>query len=148
MSENIRSQCEGCGMCCRAIYLPLSHAELTKQATSMGGGSIPKYTGKHMKDGDWAFTLANFFPITKDEAIQRNPHLKKWEEIDGRLGTNFYACVNLDEGTGRCRIHDNLSNVCSGYPWYGKDPSDEHEFYTDDCFYKKDLIEREMSMNE
>jgi Fe-S-cluster containining protein len=160
MTENIRTQCEGCGMCCKAIYLPLTHSQMTDDLDSMRANrdKPPIVYDFPVRDnfGDQSFAKQNFYPLTKDEVLQINPHLETWRagfeeagvDFDDKLSNNFYGCIQLNKTTGRCMTHDNLPKVCSGYPWYGREPSQAHEFYTEDCFYKKDLIERELSMNE
>lgn len=150
--DNIREKCEGCGMCCRAIFLPVTHEELVRDSTSMRNPytKLPEYTGDHANDSDPAFVLANFYPLNREEVLRRNPHIQTWrssieeagEDFDQILEKNFYGCVNLDEETGRCKIHDNLPHVCSGYPWYEREPSEYHLFYAEDCYYKRDLFQK------
>lgn len=149
----IRSKCEGCGMCCRAIWIPIKHSEFNiENLKSNRDREEPiQYVGKvsEMMD-DLTFVIQNWYPLTKEEVLERNPHLQTWQLADWKgheldfeeaLNNNFYGCAQLDTETGLCRIHDNLPQVCSGYPWYGGRPVENHNFYTEDCYYKRDVTE-------
>lgn len=148
MSE-IRSKCEGCGMCCRAIWIPLKHSEFDHIETMKQNRCREQIQYEEKVTDimdDLTFIIQNWYPLTKEEALERNPHLKTWilpEEITGNfeemLNEHIYGCSQLDTETGRCRIHDNLPHVCSGYPWYRGRPTESHNFYADDCFYKRDI---------
>jgi Fe-S-cluster containining protein len=155
----IREKCEGCGQCCRAIYIPLSHSEFHSNIEFMKQNRFKeriKYESDYKVLGnmdDKTFVIHNWYPLTKEEVLERNPYLKTWmeawreyyteEQIDEIFNNNFYGCNQLDEETGRCMTHDNLPRVCSGYPWYEREPSESTMLYTEDCYYKRDLLEKE-----
>lgn len=128
----IRTQCEGCGACCRAIWLPKTHEELER---------TPRYKG------DIEFVKENFYPLTAEEVLERNPHVATWglhprvttEGLPKMLENNFYGCKNYDEEARRCRIWADRPEICRGYPWYDREPTIEHLFYDQNCFYKRDL---------
>lgn len=54
-------------------------------------------------------------------------------------GAEHYACDMLGED-GLCTAYDSRPPVCSGYPWYGREPSQEQAGHLgDQCSYLLDV---------
>lgn len=100
--------CNQCGACCRVIALDQPPEELHALATLTRILGIPS---------DAQFAAAHWRPLTRAEAMERNPF------YTSRLGPEhyLYTCDELAED-GRCRAHDERPLVCRGYPWYGENP--------------------------
>lgn len=165
----LRSKCEGCGMCCRAIFLAdLQHSYLPGEMRFNREKPRKMYENivQDVMD-DKTFVMQNWYPLTQEEVLQRNPFVlkelertpslqeldesTKKERINALLSNNFYGCSQLDESTGRCMTHENLPKVCSGYPHYRHEKLFEKDtfFYTDDCYYRKDIMpDEEVIIND
>jgi len=103
-------ECNGCGACCRVLMLEQSPEEIQRMATLTRILGIPS---------DHVFAAANWRPLTRAEALERNPFYVS------RLGpdVHFYSCDRLGSD-GRCTVYEERPLVCRGYPWYDAPPRD------------------------
>jgi Fe-S-cluster containining protein len=67
---------------------------------------------------DHQFAAEHWRPLTRDEAMRRNPFYTSRLPADAPL----YACDRLGDD-GRCTAYDERPLVCRGYPWYGAPPA-------------------------
>jgi Fe-S-cluster containining protein len=102
--------CNRCGACCRVLRLDQSAAEIGAMAALTRALGIPS---------DHAFAAEHWRPLTRQEAMLRNPFYTSRLPEDAHL----YTCDQLGED-GRCRAHEARPLVCRGYPWYGEPPRD------------------------
>ena len=93
-----------CGACCRVLTLEQSPEEVRAIAALTRVLGIPS---------DHQFAAEHWHPLTRDEALARNPFYV------GRLpaDAHFYRCDQLG-ADGRCLTHATRPLVCRGYPWY------------------------------
>jgi len=98
--------CNQCGACCRVVTLEQSPEEVQATAAVTRVLGIPS---------DHAFAAEHWHPLTRAEALQRNPFYVS------RLpaASYFYWCDQLGSD-GRCLTHATRPFVCRGYPWYGQ----------------------------
>ena len=147
--HKLSGSCHMCGMCCRAIVLSFSHDEL-KERPSVQDYLAGKVTRTDLWNDDPIFCYLNWKPISRDEAMEINPHLLNWEKLrledekeTGKSAPmNFYTCTKFDSETNRCTVHNERPRVCSAYPWYRGIDLNEM-FYSLDCGYKIDIIQEE-----
>lgn len=65
--------------------------------------------------------------------------LEHWHQLDEE-DNGHYRCDMLDPVHRTCMAHDSRPQVCSGYPWYGREPSPKVIFARDtQCSYLLDL---------
>lgn len=110
--------CKKCGCCCEAIYIAedLEHLK----------NSAKKYPGK-----DAEFILNYWEPISEEEAIKINPHLKNLSKQ-----YNFYKCNAFDKQTRLCTIQETKGRVCKDFPFYtNKFLHKNFFFYSPTCGY-------------
>ncbi len=83
---------------------------------------------------DMIFAAEHWHPLTRPEAMQRNPFYVS------RLpaNANLYWCDQLG-GDGLCMSHDTRPLVCRGYPWYDR-PVREMPLADPDCGYVYDIV--------
>lgn len=98
--------CNQCGACCRVLTLEQSPQEIGAMAELTTALGIPS---------DYAFAAAHWHPLTRDEAMRRNPFYTARLPTDAHL----YWCDRLGDD-GRCTVHETRPFVCRGYPWYGQ----------------------------
>jgi Fe-S-cluster containining protein len=96
--------CNQCGACCRVLMLDQSPDEVQAIATFTRVLGIPS---------DHVFAAEHWQPLTRDEALRRNPFYVSRLPDDAYL----YACDQLG-ADGRCLAHATRPFVCRGYPWY------------------------------
>jgi len=119
------SLCNQCGACCRVLTLEQSPQEVQAMATVTRVIGIPS---------DTIFAAAHWHPLTRAEAMRRNPFYTARLPADAHL----YWCDQLGED-GRCLAYEERPLVCRGYPWYGQ-PLREMELADQDCGYFYDLV--------
>jgi Fe-S-cluster containining protein len=96
--------CNQCGACCRVLMLEQSPAEVQAIAALTRALGIPS---------DHSFAAEHWHPLTRDEAMQRNPfYVRRLPET-----AHLYWCDQLGSD-GRCQSHATRPLVCRGYPWY------------------------------
>ena len=66
---------------------------------------------------DHQFVAAHWRPLSRDEALARNPFYTSRLAADA----NLFTCDRLGID-GRCTAHDERPLVCRGYPWYDQPP--------------------------
>ena len=105
----MRQECAGCGACCRTIAVEQSPDEMRRMAALTRVIGFPS---------DHQFTAEHWQPLTRDEAMARNPLYVT------RVGPDlhWYACDRLGSD-GLCTVYEERPLVCRGYPWYGEAPS-------------------------
>jgi Fe-S-cluster containining protein len=121
----IASLCNQCGACCRVLTLSQSPEEIRATAAVTSVLGIPS---------DSAFAAHHWHPLTRAEAMQRNPFYVSRLPADAHL----YWCDRLG-ADGRCTAYEERPLVCRGYPWYGERPRDM-ELPDADCGYRYDLV--------
>ncbi len=116
--------CNQCGACCRVLTLEQSPAEVQAIAAVTKVLGIPS---------DHIFAAEHWHPLTREEAMQRNPFYTSRLAPDAHL----YACDQLG-ADGRCQAYETRPLVCRGYPWYDQPP--KHMVLPDkECTYAEDL---------
>lgn len=117
--------CNQCGACCRVLTLQQSPDEVQATAAIVSLLGIPS---------DAVFAAKHWHPLTRAEAMQRNPFYTRQLPPDAHL----YRCDQL--GTdGRCQAYAERPLVCRGYPWYGEAPR-LMELPDPDCGYSIDQV--------
>lgn len=117
--------CNQCGACCRVLTLAQSPEEVQATAAVTRVLGIPS---------DAVFAAEHWHPLTREEAMQRNPfyvtHLP--------AAAHLYRCDQLG-ADGRCLAYETRPLVCRGYPWYGE-PTRPMELPDPDCGYAIDQV--------
>jgi Fe-S-cluster containining protein len=101
-------ECNGCGACCRVLTLEQSPAEVQQIAALTRVLGIPS---------DHVFAAEHWRPLTRAEAMERNPFYTSRLPPDAHL----YSCDRLG-ADGRCLAYEDRPLVCRGYPWYDQPP--------------------------
>jgi len=96
--------CNQCGACCRVLTLEQSPEEVQAMAVLTRVLGIPS---------DHTFAAEHWHPLTREEALQRNPFYVSRLPPEAHL----YRCDQL-AADGRCLSHSTRPLVCRGYPWY------------------------------
>lgn len=122
--------CNACGACCRVIYVEQSPEEIRAVAQLTRVLGIPS---------DMQFAAEHWRPLSREEAMQRNPFYTR------QLPTNahLYTCDQLGED-GKCQSYESRPLVCRGYPWYGGKPV-KVPLADPDCGYGRQLDPRPVS---
>lgn len=124
------TKCKMCGKCCQAIVLPFdfNHIKVVAERES-----------KH-KDGQktssFCFAVRNFKEISKEKALEINPYIENWpneQEIQF-----FYKCKQYEPISKKCNVHSIRPEVCSGFPFYGREPF-KQAMYSKNCAFQKDI---------
>ena len=118
-------RCNKCGACCRVLTLQQSPEEVQAMAALTGVLGIPS---------DNLFAAKHWHPLTREQAMQRNPFYTVRLPADAHL----YSCDQLGED-GRCMAYEERPLVCRGYPWYGEPPRDM-ELADQNCGYFYDIV--------
>jgi Fe-S-cluster containining protein len=100
--------CKQCGACCRTLTLEQSPDQVRATAAIASVLGIPS---------DAVFAAAHWQPLTREEAMRRNPFYVSQLRPDAYL----YSCDQLGDD-GRCLAYEERPLVCRGYPWYGQPP--------------------------
>lgn len=116
--------CNQCGACCRVLTVEPSPQEIQAIASVTRVLGIPS---------DMQFAAEHWRPLTRQEAMQRNPFYVLRLPADAHL----YTCDQLADD-GRCLSHATRPLVCRGYPWYDQ-PVRNMALADPDCGYKEDL---------
>ena len=119
------SLCNQCGACCRVLTLEQSPEEIQAMASITSVLGIPS---------DMPFAAKHWHPLTRAEALQRNPFYVLRLPADAHL----YACDQLGDD-GRCMAYAERPLVCRGYPWYDQ-PIREMELADRNCGYHYDEV--------
>ncbi len=82
---------------------------------------------------DHQFAAEHWHPLSRDEALRRNPFYVSRLPPDVHL----YACDKVADD-GRCTVYEERPLVCRGYPWYDQPPR-AMPLADPDCGYKVDL---------
>jgi Fe-S-cluster containining protein len=104
------AECNRCGACCKVLTLEQSPEEVRGIAALTAVLGIPS---------DHQFAARHWHPLTRDEAMRRNPVYTTQLRHDAFL----YRCDMLGDD-GLCQAHATRPLVCRGYPWYGQPPRD------------------------
>jgi hypothetical protein len=83
---------------------------------------------------DHVFAAEHWHPLTRAEALQRNPFYVSRLPEDA----HFYSCDQLGDD-GRCLAHATRPLVCRGYPWYDQ-PVRDMALADPQCGYGYDQI--------
>ncbi len=121
----VSGSCNGCGACCRVLTLDQSPEEIQGIAAITRVLGIPS---------DHVFAAEHWRPLTRAEAMERNPY------YTSRLpaGAHLYTCDRLG-ADGRCLAYEDRPLVCRGYPWYGEAPR-SMALADLDCGYHIDVV--------
>lgn len=119
--------CSKCGKCCEAIRIGLNLQDLI-ESSKIG-------------NTDAQFVLKNWIMITEEAALEINPVLKKWMDVDklGDRGHTWFACTLYDQGKKLCTIFNKPERpqVCAKYPFYEDRTLSKRElFYSQNCGFK------------
>jgi Fe-S-cluster containining protein len=96
------TECSRCGDCCERI-------------------TISNRSDKTAEDVlDWLASHWETFGDGVDQAFI----LRYWDLIPGTEAKPWFTCQWFDPVTRTCGTHDNLPQVCSGFPWYEGGPDD------------------------
>jgi Fe-S-cluster containining protein len=125
--QPLAGACNGCGACCRVLTLAESPEQVRQMAALTRVLGIPS---------DHQFAAEHWRPLTRDEAMRRNPFYTSRLPSDAHL----YACDRLGDD-GRCTAYDERPLVCRGYPWYGAPPRDM-VLADPECGYLVDVPDR------
>ena len=106
----LAGECNGCGACCRVLTLEQSPEEVRNIALVTRVLGIPS---------DHQFAAEHWHPLTREEAMRRNPFYTSRLAPDAYL----YGCDRLGDD-GRCMAYEERPLVCRGYPWYDAAPRD------------------------
>ena len=117
--------CNKCGACCRVLTLEQSPEEVRNMAAVTKTIGIPS---------DMIFAAEHWHPLSRDEAMRRNPFYTSRLPKDAFL----YSCDQLGDD-GRCMAYDTRPLVCRGYPWYGQ-PVRDMELADPECGYFYDIV--------
>jgi Fe-S-cluster containining protein len=117
--------CNQCGACCRVLTLEQSPAEVQALATVTKLLGIPS---------DAQFAAAHWYPLSRAEAMRRNPFYTSRLPSDAHL----YGCDQLGDD-GRCRAYATRPLVCRGYPWYDQAARDM-PLADPNCGYVYDVV--------
>jgi Fe-S-cluster containining protein len=117
--------CNKCGACCRVLTLEQSPEEVRAIAAVTKVLGIPS---------DHVFAAEHWHPLTREEALRRNPFYTLRLPEDAHL----YWCDQLG-ADGRCLTHATRPLVCRGYPWYDQPPR-AMELADQDCGYFYDFV--------
>jgi Fe-S-cluster containining protein len=118
--------CNGCGACCRVLTLAEAPDEVQRIAAVTRVLGLPS---------DHIFAAEHWHPLTREEAMRRNPFYTSRLPADAHL----YWCDRLG-ADGRCTAYDERPLVCRGYPWYGELPR-QMELADPDCSYFVDIVD-------
>ena len=121
-------RCNGCGACCRVLTLAASPEEIQNMAAITRVLGIPS---------DYTFAADHFRPLSREEALARNPYYASRLPADAHL----YTCDRIGDD-GRCRAYDERPLVCRGYPWYAERPR-PMALADPECGYAADLTDDE-----
>lgn len=137
--------CGMCGKCCEVISVPASHAQWrtwrndwtgwVTQKNWKAGDQIPEWENGLLRDD--LFISQCWQPMTFKEAKKLNPeYASRAKKFVGRA---FYSCTQYDADLKLCKVHEARPSVCSRFPFYDKDPSEESSLPTElDCSYWAD----------
>ena len=117
--------CNKCGACCRVLTLEQSPEEV---------GAIAAVTKVLGIPSDHIFAAEHWHPLTREEAMRRNPFYARRLPEDAHL----YWCDQLG-ADGRCMAHATRPLVCRCYPWYDQPPR-EMALADQDCGYFYDYV--------
>jgi len=121
----MRDLCNRCGACCRVLTLEQSPEEVQAMAAVTTVLGIPS---------DHQFAAVHWHPLTRAEALRRNPFYVGCLAADAHL----YSCDQLGPD-GRCQAYEDRPLVCRGYPWYAQ-PVRDMELADPDCGYFYDVV--------
>lgn len=112
------TKCKKCGACCEVICL-----KVTKKGIR-----------EARRNENSEFVLQHWKRVSRKEAERRNPRVAPY--VPGYL---FYECDQFDTEAKLCQTHNNgKPPVCTGFPFYGKEPYDVF-YMLPGCAFKGDL---------
>ena len=117
--------CNRCGACCRVLTVEQTPAEIQAIAAVTKVLGIPS---------DMIFAAEHWHPLTRAEAMQRNPFYVNRLAPDAHL----YWCDQLGPD-GSCMSHATRPLVCRGYPWY-EQPVRDMALADPECGYSYDVV--------
>jgi Fe-S-cluster containining protein len=102
-----------CGKCCKAIRLSVDWDYILRLCPQAG-------TEEEIKSSisirDSLFIRSFWKPISIEEALKINPHLRTWPNAENEEIAHYYICTKFDESTNKCTIHESRARVCYGFP--------------------------------
>lgn len=108
------TECIKCGDCCELIpfkYNKKEIKEILRNNKTLDNDNIESLT----------FIEKNWVRVNKKESSDRNKEIFGYPV--GRKGY-LYKCLKFDIDKRECGAYTDRPPVCSGYPWYNKDPDD------------------------
>lgn len=102
------TDCSRCGDCCDPVIVTFDPQEYAAEA-------LTRLDGKEADD--WARHQIEFF---RDHWRSKSTYEST---VNGEPVTvHRVECDQFDRATRSCGAHDNRPQVCSGFPWYGREP--------------------------
>lgn len=119
--------CARCGTCCENIWCETAQ-DLPHWTTAAMEGVPDPGTDEgwtHWQSSGWEDRAKAQRWYDPDGDNRKNAEfiVAHWHPNDDG---ETYSCDRFDPATRLCTAHDGRPAVCSGFPWYGRDPDDEH----------------------
>lgn len=127
------TDCARCGSCCDPVILMFDPQE--RAAERLGSGEPLE---------DWSTQQYEFF---RDHWTSTSTFE---DDLDGEPVTvHRVRCDQYDPDTRSCMAHDTRPQVCSEFPWYGRDPNSEGSRHiahalAPQCSFNADVAGRKM----
>lgn len=141
------TDCARCGSCCEKIWLTADPRRWSARAlegvpdprTDDGWSYWLEHTtlsdGGRLAGQDRDAVLASYDPAGHKRADADFVAAHFTEHCDG-----YWTCDAYDPERRECTAHQDRPPLCSGYPWYGDEPSAERaERVHQECSYLADL---------
>jgi Fe-S-cluster containining protein len=138
--------CGMCGKCCEVICIPASHTQWrvwgnnwkdwVSQTQWKAGDKIPEWENGLLRDD--LFISQCWHPMTFEEASEINPaYALRTQDFKDRA---LYSCDQYDADLKLCGAHENQPSVCSRFPFYRRESSEDSYLpYELDCSYWADI---------
>ena len=110
------TECNQCGNCCDPVYIGGDQMKVIDEwdRYTAAGGEVEA-------GGDIGFLRAH------------------WRLLDRRPdGSASFACSFFDPASRTCQAYDLRPKVCSGYPWYDREPVDDGRL-NPACSFNEDI---------
>lgn len=129
--------CAQCGSCCERIKITMNAPGFTGIVSTSGGVGV-------MRAYPWrgGFSRMSF---AAGRYMRDATFIRRWMEPTGeveRVGSEVrqvWRCLKFDPVERLCTAHDERPEMCSGYPWYGREPGVGGMPHEKHCSYLLDL---------
>lgn len=114
------TDCSRCGDCCDPVIVRFDPQARAAEQLADHGDTMEA----------WARHQYEFF-------------LEHWRSestfLDGEVTVHRVRCDQFDRETRTCLAHDTRPQVCSGFPWYGREPADPAGDLSPRCSFNADV---------